>query len=86
MQIWKKVGIGVASGTLACVISLLGFLFVILGPIYAFELVYGRTAVEGLPGHGAAFVFWGGPIAAAAGFLAAIFLSLRFYRNFSSRR
>jgi hypothetical protein len=83
---WSKLGISLASGTLVCVVSLFGFLFVLLAPTLAFELAYGRASVEGAPGHGAAFVFWCGPIAAAAAFFAGIFLSIRFYRNLSGLR
>jgi hypothetical protein len=58
-------------------------LFVMLAPIGVFELIYGRQAVEGSPGHGAAFVFFGGPIAAAFSFALIVFLSLRFYDRFT---
>lgn len=72
-----------ASIALATLISLMAFLFVMLAPIGIFELIYGRQAVEGSPGHGAAFVFFGGPIAAVFSFTLIVFLSFRFYDRFT---
>lgn len=70
---------------MACLVSAGGFLFVLLAPIGVFILVYGRQSVEGAPGHGAAFVFWCGPVAAASAFFTAVWLSFCFYRQLSKR-
>ena len=78
-----KLMYAVASIALATLISLLGFLFVMLAPIGIFELIYGRQTVEGSPGHGAAFVFFGGPIAAVFSFALIVFLSFHFYGRFT---
>lgn len=75
----------IAGIFLAGLVSLVGFVFIMLAPIAVFELIYGRQSVEGAPGHGAAFVFWGGPIAAVAAFSSAIILSFCFYDRFAKR-
>jgi hypothetical protein len=73
----------VASIALASLVSLVGFLFVMLAPIGVFELIYGRQSVEDAPGHGAAFVFWSGPVAAVFAFSLIVGLSFRFYARFT---
>jgi len=85
MQLWAKVGVAVASIILACSISLVGFVFILIAPIRVYGFIYGRQTIENAPGSGAAFVFWCGPIAAAAAFFTAIALSFLFYRELAKR-
>jgi hypothetical protein len=84
MSATAKILRSTASIVFAGLFSLVGFLFVMLAPIGVFELNYGRQVVEGSPGHGAAFVFFGGPIAAAFSFALLVFLSFRFYDRFTN--
>jgi hypothetical protein len=81
----KKAGAAIISIFLASLISLVGFLFILAGPVWVFMLVFGKGSVEGAPGNGAAFVFWAGPVAAVATFYWVIRLSFRFYDRFSKQ-
>jgi hypothetical protein len=62
-------------------VSLLSYLFILLAPVYVFEFAYGRESILSAPGNGAAFFFWGAPVAAVAAFAAAIILSFTFYER-----
>ena len=81
MAVMSKIGRILASILLACLVSLLSYLFILLAPVYVFEFAYGRESILSAPGNGAAFFFWGAPVAAVAAFAAAIILSFTFYER-----